>query len=104
MVRVSAIEVTEVERPGGVYESLSNYLAGVRADAGRSTERQVSEAARLYRAARTVSLAPLKLVSTHMGVSGSTATRLVSRARDAGLVDDLTVRETYVRKRGARII
>ncbi|MCH6230161.1 hypothetical protein MK786_05360 [Microbacterium sp. CFH 31415] len=52
---------------------------------------------RLYRIATTVNIAPLKLVSDQLGVSVSTATRMMARAREAGLAEDLITRETYNR-------
>ena len=42
---------------------------------------------------------PLKLVSEELGVSVSTATRMMNRARIAGLVDEATGREVYVQAR-----
>lgn len=53
----------------------------------------------LYRLAATVNLAPLKLVSEQLGGSVSTATRMMARAREAGLAEDLITRATYNRMR-----
>jgi transposase len=74
-------------------------LADVKARTDRSYEETVREAVTLYRIAATVNLAPLKLVSEHLGVSVSTATRMMARAREAGLAVDLITRETYNRLR-----
>lgn len=41
----------------------------------------------------------LKLVSEELGISVSTATRMMNRARVAGLVDEETGREVYVQAR-----
>jgi hypothetical protein len=46
-----------------------------------------------------VNIAPLKLVADELGVSVSTATRMMARARGAGLAEDLITRETYNRMR-----
>ncbi|TDN92225.1 hypothetical protein [Microbacterium sp. BK668] len=80
--------------------NLSEYLADVRARASdREFGETVLEAVRLYRIATTVNIAPLKLVSDQLGVSVSTATRMMARARGAGLAEDLITRETYNRMR-----
>jgi hypothetical protein len=44
-------------------------------------------------------IAPLKLAADQLGVSVSTATRMMARAREAGLAEDLITRETYNRMR-----
>lgn len=44
-------------------------------------------AARTYTIARAIGDAPLRAVADSLGVSQSTATRLISRARQAGMVD-----------------
>ena len=65
----------------------------------RSLEENVYAAVTLYRLDATVNLPPLKLVSDSLQVSVSTATRLMTRARMAGLAEDLITRETYNRMR-----
>lgn len=95
----SAISVTEIARPGGVPEAFGQYLITVREEADRDYTQTVLEAVRLYRLAATVNLAPLKLISTQLEVSVSTATRMMSRAREAGYAEDLITRETYNRMR-----
>lgn len=51
---------------------------------------------KLYRLASVINDGPLKLVSEQLGVSVSTATRMMNRARIAGLVDEATGREVLV--------
>lgn len=80
-------------------ERLNDYLHDVRSRTDRSYDETVREAVTLYRIATTVNLAPLKLVSEQLGVSVSTATRMMARAREAGLAVDLIARETYNRMR-----
>ncbi|WP_242089458.1 hypothetical protein [Microbacterium lacticum] len=99
LVAVSSMRVVTVTREGGEPQRLSDYLEGVKSRTDRSYEETVREAVTLYRIATTVNLAPLKLVSEQLGVSVSTATRMMARAREAGLATDLIARETYNRMR-----
>lgn len=99
LVAVSSMRVVTVTRDGGEPERFSEYLKRVKSRADRTYEETVREAVALYRIATTVNLAPLKLVSEQLGVSVSTATRMMARAREAGLAADLIARETYNRMR-----
>lgn len=99
LVANSSMRVVTVTRESGKAESLSQYLTEVRSRTDRTYEETVREAVRLYRIATTVNLAPLKLVSEQLSVSVSTATRMMARARESGLADDLIARETYNRMR-----
>lgn len=99
LVAVSSMRVVEVTRGRGKTEPLNQYLAEVRSRTDRTYEDTVREAVTLYRIAATVNLAPLKLVSEQLGVSVSTATRMMARAREAGLAVDLITRETHNRIR-----
>ena len=100
IVQRSALRVVTVQRSEGEPMFLSEYFADVRAQApDREFGDTVLEAVRLYRIATTVNIAPLKLVSDQLGVSVSTATRMMARARGAGLAEDLITRETYNRMR-----
>lgn len=100
LVAVSSMRVITVARDGDESERLGgDYLADVKARTDRSYEDTVREAVTIYRLASTANLAPLKLVSEHLGVSVSTATRMMARAREAGLAEDLITRDTYNRMR-----
>lgn len=99
LVAVSSMRVVTVTRDGGEPERLTEYLEGMKSRADRTYGETVREAVTLYRIATTVNLAPLKLVSEQLGVSVSTATRMMARAREAGLAADLIARETYNRMR-----
>lgn len=101
LTAVSSMRVVEVTREQGKAEPLDQYLAEVRSRNDRTYEETVREAVTLYRIAATVNLAPLKLVSERLGVSVSTATRMMARAREAGLAVDLITRETHNRMRVA---
>lgn len=99
LVVLSSMRVVTVTRGEGKPESFSEYIADIKSRQDRSYEETVREAVTLYRLAATVNLAPLKLVSEQLGVSVSTATRMMARAREAGLAEDLITRETYNRMR-----
>jgi len=99
LVAISSMRVVTMTGDDGQPQRLSEYLKGVKSRTDRTYEETVREAVTLYRIATTVNLAPLKLVSEQLGVSVSTATRMMARAREAGLADDLIARETYNRMR-----
>jgi hypothetical protein len=99
LVAVSSMRVVTVTREEGKTDSFSQYIEEVRSRTDRTYQETVREAVTLYRIAATVNLAPLKLVSEQLGVSVSTATRMMARAREAGLAEDLITRETYNRMR-----
>lgn len=99
LVALSSMRVVEVTREQGKAEPLNQYLAEVGSRTDRTDDETMREAVTLYRIAATVNLAPLKLVSEQLGVSISTATRMMARARQAGLAVDLITRETRNRMR-----
>ena len=47
----------------------------------------------VYRVATAISYPPLKLVADTLRISQSTATRLMTRARDAGLAPEVRIQE-----------
>lgn len=102
LVAVSSMRVITVAREGGEPEHLGVYFAALKTRTDRSYEETMREAVTLYRLASAANLAPLKLVSEHLGVSVSTATRMMARAREAGLAEDLITRDTYNRMRAER--
>ncbi|MFS0732313.1 hypothetical protein ABC304_09960 [Microbacterium sp. 1P10UB] len=93
MVKWAAMRVVRIARDGGDPESYGDYIRRLRAEEGRSEEQNLHEAVTLYRLASVINDGPLKLVSEELGVSVSTATRMMNRARVAGLVDEETGRE-----------
>lgn len=99
LVALSSMRVATVTRAEGKAERFSAYISDVKSRTDRTYQETVLEAVTLYRLATTVNLAPLKLVSEQLGVSVSTATRMMARAREAGLAEDLITRETYNRIR-----
>lgn len=103
LVAVSSIQVVTVTRGSGDAEYYGEYIASLTSRTDRTYEETVREAVRLYRIAATVNVAPLKLVSDQLGVSVSTATRMMARARESGLAEDLITRETYNRIRADEV-
>lgn len=99
IVQWAAGRVVRIDRDGGDLESYGEYITRLRTEEGRSEERNLREAVRLYRLGSVINDGPLKLVSQELGVSVSTATRMMNRARVAGLVDEETGREVYVQAR-----
>ncbi|SFS17504.1 hypothetical protein SAMN04487846_3578 [Microbacterium sp. cf046] len=99
IVQWAAARVVRIDRDGGDPELYGEYITRLRAEEGRSEEQNLREAVRLYRLGSVINDGPLKLVSEELGVSISTATRMMNRARVAGLVDEETGREVYVQAR-----
>jgi len=93
IVRWAAASVVRIDGDLSEPEAYGQYLSRLRADESRSEEQNLREAVRLYRLASVINDGPLKLVSEQLGVSVSTATRMMNRARIAGLVDEATGRE-----------
>lgn len=99
IVRWAAASVVRIDGDLSEPETYGQYLTRLRADESRSEEQNLREAVRLYRLASVINDGPLKLVSEELGVSVSTATRMMNRARIAGLVDEATGREVLVQAR-----
>lgn len=99
IVQWAAARVVRIDRDGGDLESYGEYITRLRTEEGRSDDQNLGEAVRLYRLGSVINDGPLKLVSEELGVSISTATRMMNRARVAGLVDEETGREVYFQAR-----
>lgn len=99
IVRWAAARVVRIDGGLSGPETYGQYVARLRAEGPRSEEQNLREAVRLYRLASVINDGPLKLVSEQLGVSVSTATRMMNRARTAGLVDEATGREVLSRTR-----
>ncbi|GAA4063518.1 hypothetical protein GCM10023065_13140 [Microbacterium laevaniformans] len=91
----SGFFVTRITEAGREPETVRDYVHRVMNDGGQVDMMRLCTT--VYRAAYTVSLPPLKFVADQVGMSVSTATRWMSRARNAGLAEDLITRETYNR-------
>lgn len=69
------------------------FLSRVRAHEEREPLESLYAAISVYRAATALSYPPLKLVADTLQISQSTATRLMSRARDSGLAPEVRIQE-----------
>lgn len=99
IVKWAAASVVRIDGELSEPETYGQYLTRLRTDESRSQAQNLREAVRLYRLASVINDGPLKLVSDQLGVSVSTATRMMNRARIAGLVDEATGREVLVQTR-----
>lgn len=99
IVKWAAARVVRIDGGLSEPETYRQYLTRLKADESRSEDQNLREAVRLYRLASVINDGPLKLVSEQLGVSVSTATRMMNRARIAGLVDEATGREVLVQAR-----
>lgn len=84
-LQVSGLQVSTVSEPGHPTVSGSVYLRRMRDRTDRDLMASVVDASTTYRLAATITLPPLRAVADCLGVSQSTATRLMNRARIAGL-------------------
>jgi len=99
IVKWAAASVVRIDGDLSEPETYGQYLSRLGADESRSEEQNLREAVRLYRLASVINDGPLKLVSEQLGVSVSTATRMMNRARTADLVDETTGRELLFQTR-----
>lgn len=70
-----------------------DFLTRVRAHEQREPLESLYAAISVYRVATALSYPPLKLVADTLQISQSTATRLMSRARDSGLAPEVRIQE-----------
>lgn len=94
----SALEVVTVDIPGeDVAERervpVREFLSLVLEEEERDPAESVYAALAVYRVATALSYPPLKLVADTLKISQSTATRLMTRARDAGLAPEVRIQE-----------
>lgn len=94
----SALDVVtvDVDAQGGSQRTripVREYLSRVRAQEGRDPVDSLHAAIAVYRVATAISYPPLKLVADSLQISQSTATRLMSRARDSGLAPEVRIQE-----------
>jgi len=94
----SALDVVTVDIGAGDGEELERipvreFLTRVREHEEREPMESLHAAISVYRVATAISYPPLKLVADTLQISQSTATRLMSRARDSGLAPEVRIRE-----------
>src|SRR5690606_36410142 len=84
-LQVSGLKVSTVSEPGHPISTGGEYIRRMRERTDRSLAESVTDASRVSHLAAVISLPPLRTVADSLGVSQSTATRLMSRARSEGL-------------------
>jgi len=95
-LQVSGLKVSTVSEPGETTCSGGDYIRRMQSRKDRDLTANVVDASRTYALAGAINLPPLKAVADSLGISQSTATRLMNRARSEGLAPGLTGRETDV--------
>lgn len=89
----SALDVVAVEVEEGRTVGAREFLGDLLARKDRMTTDAVDDAVAIYRVATALSFPPLKLVADTLKISQSTATRLMSRARELGIAPDIRLQE-----------
>lgn len=94
----SALDVVTVDVGTGNGDKLDrvpvrDFLSRVRAREEREPLESLYAAISVYRVATAISYPPLKLIADTLQISQSTATRLMSRARDSGLAPEVRIQE-----------
>lgn len=84
-LQMSGLLVSTVCEPGQTVVSGAGYIQRMQKHEGRDLAASVVDASRIYILAAAINLPPLKAVADGLGVSQSTATRLMNRARVEGL-------------------
>lgn len=84
-LQTSGMRVAAVSEPGERVVNGAGYMLRVRERGDRSPIQTHADAARLYQLATAINLPPLKTVADNLGVSQSTATRIMGRVRRDGI-------------------
>jgi hypothetical protein len=98
IMTTSALDVVTVDVGGedaddGNRISVREFLSRIRAAEKRDPSEALLVSIAVYRVATAISYPPLKLVADTLKISQSTATRLMTRARDAGLAPEVRIQE-----------
>ena len=98
IMTTSALDVVMVDVGGnddsdGERIPVREFLSRMRAAGKREPSEALHDSIAIYRAATAISYPPLKLVADTLKISQSTATRLMTRARDAGLAPEVRIQE-----------
>ncbi|MEU1972840.1 hypothetical protein ABZ477_14380 [Microbacterium sp. NPDC019599] len=90
-----AVVTVDVESADGYSERIpvGEFLAREQTREDREPSDILYDAVAVYRVATALSYPPLKLVADTLDISQSTATRLMSRARDSGLAPEVRIQE-----------
>lgn len=89
----SALDVVTIDAGEGRSLGAQEFLSQQLGRSGRDHAESMQDAVAIYRVATALSYPPLKLVSDTLQVSQSTATRIMSRARDDGLAPEIRIQE-----------
>jgi len=90
----SAFDVVTVDIEDGRTVGAQEFLALMQdRDRRASVDDVVVDAVAIYRVATALSFPPLKLVSDTLRISQSTATRVMSRARETGIAPEIRLQE-----------
>lgn len=89
----SALDVVTVDVGESGHIGARAFLGRQLAREARDSTDSVLDAIAIYRVATALSYPPLKLVSDTLKISQSTATRIMSRARDSGLAPEVRIQE-----------
>ncbi|TQM27388.1 MULTISPECIES: hypothetical protein [Microbacterium] len=89
-LQVSGLKLSTVSEPGETTCSGGDYIRRMQSRKDRDLTASVVDASRTYALAGAINLPPLKAVADSLGISQSTATRLMNRARSEGLAPRLT--------------
>lgn len=89
----SALDVVTVESEDGKTVGAQEFLGEQLERDDRTTADAVEDAVAVYRVGTALSFPPLKLVADTLKISQSTATRLMSRARELGIAPEIRLQE-----------
>ncbi|MFE1644300.1 hypothetical protein ACFM35_01810 [Microbacterium sp. P01] len=90
-LQVSGLKVSTVSEPDHPVATGEDYIRRMRERTGRTMLQSVADAARTYQLAAALNLPPLRAVADGLGISQSTATRLMNRARTEGLAPGMNL-------------
>ena len=93
-LQVSGLLVSTVSEPGHAVVSGAGYIQRMQKREDRDLATSVIDASRTYVLATAINLPPLKAVADGLGVSQSTATRLMNRARVEGLAPGVNLTDS----------
>lgn len=90
-LQVSGLQLSTVAEPDQDLVTGAGYIRRMRERVTRDLTTSVASASMIYRLASVINLPPLKAVADGLGVSQSTATRLMTRARLEGLAPGIDI-------------
>lgn len=94
-LQASGLQMSTVAEPGQPVATGAEYLRRMQEREDRDLTASVVDASTTYRLASVINLPPLKAVADCLGVSQSTATRLMNRARFEGLAPGVDLPDPF---------